>query len=112
MPQDVDELTKEDIVVGKGPTVKAGNSVVVHYTGWLLDGTKFESSLDRKTPFETKIGVGRVIQGWDMGIPGMQKGGKRKLTIPSKWGYGMFGAGSDIPPGAGLIFEVELLDIK
>lgn len=112
MPQDVDELTKEDIVVGEGPAVKAGDTVVVHYTGTLLDGTKFDSSHDRNQPFETKIGVGRVIQGWDMGISGMQKGGKRKLTIPSKWGYGMYGAGEDIPPGAGLIFEVELLEIK
>lgn len=112
MSQDVDELKQEDLKVGKGDPVKAGNTVVVHYTGWLLDGTKFDSSKDRKEPFETKIGVGRVIQGWDMGIVGMKKGGKRKLTIPSKWGYGVYGAGPLIPANAGLVFEVELLEIK
>lgn len=109
---DVEDLKKEDIKVGKGSAVKSGNTVVVHYTGTLLDGTKFDSSKDHGSPFETKIGVGRVIQGWDMGIVGMQKGGKRKLTIPSKWGYGPYGAGPHIPPNAALIFEIELLEIK
>ena len=112
MGQDVDELIQEDIKVGKDTAVKVGDNVVVHYTGWLLDGTKFDSSKDRDIPFETKIGVGKVIQGWDMGIPGMKVGGTRKLTIPSKWGYGMYGAGPLIPPSAGLVFEVELLEIK
>lgn len=108
----MENLKIEDLVIGKGQEVKAGNTVVMHYTGWLLDGTKFDSSLDRKTPFETKIGVGYVIKGWDMGVPGMKIGGKRKLTIPPDLGYGMAGAGDVIPGNATLIFEVELLNIK
>lgn len=109
---DVDQLIIEDIATGSGQEVKTGDTVVMHYTGTLLDGTKFDSSLDRGQPFETQIGVGMVIDGWDQGVPGMKVGGKRKLTIPSSMGYGSRGAGTAIPPNAGLIFEVELLEIK
>ena len=105
------ELKIEDVKVGTGQEVKDGDTVVMHYTGWLEDGTKFDSSLDRGVPFETKIGVGYVIRGWDMGVPGMKVGGKRKLTIPHELGYGKYGIG-DIPGFATLIFEVELLNIK
>lgn len=105
------ELKIEEIKVGKGPEVKDGDTVVVHYSGTLEDGTKFDSSYDRKQPFETKIGVGYVIKGWDMGIPGMKAGGKRKLTIPYQLGYGKYGTGG-IPGFATLIFEVELVKIK
>lgn len=106
------ELKIEELEVGEGAEVKAGDTVVMHYTGWLTDGTKFDSSHDRKQPFETKIGVGYVIKGWDMGVPGMKVGGKRKLTIPHELGYGPYGAGSVIPGFATLVFEVELLKIK
>jgi FKBP-type peptidyl-prolyl cis-trans isomerase len=106
------DLKIEDIKVGSGVEVKDGDHVVMHYTGWLVDGTKFDSSVDRGTPFETPIGVGYVIKGWDLGVVGMKVGGKRKLTIPSELGYGKYGAGSDIPGDATLIFEVELLKIK
>ena len=110
--KDVEKLLIEDIKVGTGSAVKKEDIVTVNYTGTLLDGTKFDSSYDRNTPFVTKIGVGAVIQGWDEGMIGMKVGGKRKLTIPSKLGYGDTGAGRLIPPNAGLIFEVELLEIK
>lgn len=106
------ELKIEDLVIGKGSDVKSGDTVVVHYTGWLENGQKFDSSHDRDQPFEVKIGVGYVIKGWDMGIPGMKTGGKRKLTIPYEMGYGKYGAGDDIPGFATLIFEVELIKIK
>lgn len=106
-----EELKIEDIKVGEGPEVKEGDTVVMHYTGYLADGKKFDSSHDRKEPFETKIGVGYVIKGWDMGVPGMKVGGKRKLTIPYQFGYGKFGVEPDIPGFATLIFEVELLKI-
>jgi len=86
--------------------------VVVHYTGWLEDGTKFDSSLDRNTPFDFSLGAGQVIKGWEEGVTGMQSGGKRKLTIPSNLGYGSRGAGGVIPANATLIFEVELLEIR
>jgi|SRR3989344_1536898 len=103
----------EDIEKGNGQEAKEGDTVIVHYTGWLEDGgKKFDSSKDRGQPFETKIGVGYVIKGWDMGIPGMKVGGKRKLTIPNELGYGKYGAGDDIPGFATLIFEIELLKIK
>lgn len=101
----------EDIKEGTGNPVKAGDTVSVHYTGWLTDGTKFDSSKDRNQPFETKIGVGYVIRGWDMGIIGMKTGGIRKLTIPYEYGYGEAGAGPSIPGFSTLIFEVELLAI-
>ena len=106
-----EELKIEEIVDGQGEEAKEGKTVTVHYTGWLLDGTKFDSSHDRKQPFETKIGVGYVIKGWDMGIPGMKVGGKRKLTIPYHLAYGKYGAGT-IPGFATLVFEVELLKVK
>ena len=91
---------------------KDGKKVAVHYTGWLTDGTKFDSSKDRNQPFVFPLGQGRVIKGWDEGVAGMKVGGKRKLKIPAKLGYGEQGAGADIPPGATLIFEVELLEVK
>ena len=97
---------------GTGDAAKAGDTVQVHYTGWLKDGTKFDSSLDRKEPFEFPLGKGRVIKGWDEGVAGMKPGGKRKLIIPPELGYGKRGAGNKIPPDAELTFEVELLKIK
>lgn len=101
-----------DLVVGSGASPKTGDIVQVHYTGWLEDSTKFDSSLDRGQPFEFPIGTGRVIPGWDEGVASMKIGSKRKLTIPSALAYGERGAGNVIPPNATLIFEVELLDIK
>lgn len=106
------EFKIEDVKEGSGSEVKTGDTVVVHYTGWLTDGKKFDSSFDRNQPFETKIGVGHVIKGWDMGIVGMKKNGKRKLTIPYEFGYGEMGSEPVIPGFATLIFEVELLDVK
>lgn len=112
MKSEITELVIEDIVVGDGKEAKSGDVVVMHYIGTFDDGEKFDSSHDRKMPFETKIGVGRVIQGWDLGVPGMKVGGKRKLKIPYNLAYGQHGAGDVIPPLADLIFEVELLDVK
>jgi len=109
---DVTELKVEDLVVGKGAVAKSGNTVTVHYTGWLTDGTKFDSSVDSGQPFEFPLGQGQVIQGWDQGVAGMKVGGKRKLTIPPSLGYGEQGAGGVIPPNATLVFEVELLAVK
>jgi FKBP-type peptidyl-prolyl cis-trans isomerase len=109
---DAPKVTIEDLKIGTGPEVKEGDTVVMHYTGWLQDGTKFDSSVDRDDPFETPIGAGYVIRGWDMGVPGMKVGGKRKLTIPSDLGYGKYGVDPVIPGFATLIFEVELLKIK
>lgn len=106
------KLIIEDLKVGNGPIVKAGDTVVMHYVGTFEDGNKFDSSRDRGTPFETVIGAGYVIKGWDMGVPGMKAGGKRKLTIPYQFGYGKYGMEPDIPGFATLIFEVELLKIK
>ena len=105
------ELIIEDLTVGDGATATAGQSVLVHYTGWLTDGTKFDSSLDRGEPFEFNLGRGQVIAGWDQGVAGMQIGGKRKLTIPPELGYGSRGAGGVIPPNATLVFDVELLAV-
>ena len=104
-------LKYEDLVEGNGETAVAGQKVSVHYTGWLTDGTKFDSSLDRNSPFSFSLGAGHVIGGWDEGVQGMQVGGKRKLTIPPQLGYGPAGAGGVIPPNATLVFEVELLEI-
>ncbi len=105
-------LKMEDLKVGTGAEAVAGKTVSVHYTGWLTDGKKFDSSLDRGQPFEFQLGAGQVIQGWDKGVAGMKVGGKRKLTIPSDMGYGARGAGGVIPPNATLVFEVELLGVK
>jgi peptidylprolyl isomerase/FKBP-type peptidyl-prolyl cis-trans isomerase FkpA len=105
------DLIVEDLVVGTGAEAKAGTKVTVHYTGWLTDGTKFDSSKDRGTPFSFVLGQGRVIKGWDEGVASMKVGGKRKLTIPPHLGYGASGAGGVIPGGATLIFEVELLGV-
>ena len=103
-------LKYTDVVVGKGASPVAGKQVKVHYTGTLENGKKFDSSVDRKEPFAFVIGVGQVIQGWDEGVMTMKVGGKRKLIIPSKLGYGTSGAGGVIPPNATLLFDVELLD--
>jgi FKBP-type peptidyl-prolyl cis-trans isomerase len=105
------ELLIEDLVAGEGATPQAGQTVVVHYTGWLTNGKKFDSSHDRRDPFRFTIGRGQVIKGWDVGVATMKVGGKRKLTIPPEMGYGARGAGGVIPPNATLVFEVELLDI-
>ena len=101
-----------DREIGTGESPKPGESVMVHYTGTLIDGTKFDSSIDRRQPFTFKIGVGQVIKGWDEGVMTMKIGGKRKLIIPPDLGYGARGAGGVIPPNATLVFEVELLGIK
>jgi len=105
-------LKFRDLSKGKGPRPRAGQTVVVHYTGWLTDGKKFDSSLDRGEPFEFVLGTGQVIKGWDEGVKGMNIGGKRRLTIPPQLGYGQTGAGNSIPPNATLVFEVELLRVK
>ena len=102
-------LIIEDLTVGNGAEASAGQHVTVHYTGWLTNGSKFDSSKDRDEPFEFPLGGGRVIRGWDEGVQGMKIGGKRKLTIPPDLGYGARGAGGVIPPNATLVFEVELL---
>jgi FKBP-type peptidyl-prolyl cis-trans isomerase FkpA len=115
----VTELKKTDSKQGAGAEAVAGRPVRVHYTGWLYDpaapggkGAKFDSSLDRKVPFEFVLGAGRVIKGWDQGVQGMRVGGQRTLVIPASLGYGERGAGGVIPPNATLIFDVELLEVK
>lgn len=104
-------LVYEDTVFGTGAEAKAGRPVAVHYTGWLTDGSKFDSSKDRQEPFSFMLGARHVIAGWDEGVQGMKVGGTRKLTIPPELGYGARGAGGVIPPNATLVFEVELLDV-
>ena len=101
-----------EVKVGEGDAAKAGDVAVVHYTGWLVDGKKFDSSVDRGQPFKFPLGGGRVIRGWDLGVDGMAPGGVRKLIIPSELGYGSRGAGGVIPPDATLIFEVQLLGVE
>jgi FKBP-type peptidyl-prolyl cis-trans isomerase len=101
-----------DLVAGSGREAHAGETAVVHYTGTLTDGTKFDSSKDRKVPFSFRLGAGQVIKGWDEGVEGMKIGGIRKLVIPPQLGYGSRGAGTVIPPNATLNFEVELLDLR
>jgi len=109
-------LIIDDMVLGSGDIATAGQTVSVHYTGWLFfggeRGKKFDSSKDRGTPFEFPLGAGHVIKGWDEGVQGMKVGGSRKLTIPPNLGYGKSGAGGVIPPNATLIFEVELLGVS
>lgn len=100
-----------DLRAGTGAECKAGDTVTVHYTGTLEDGTKFDSSRDRGQPFSFPLGAGRVIKGWDVGVAGMKVGGHRKLTIPADEGYGSRGAGGVIPPNATLYFDVELIRI-
>ncbi len=105
-------LIIEDLTVGDGAEAVKGKDITVHYTGWLTDGTKFDSSLDRRQPLTITLGAGQVIRGWDEGFAGMKAGGKRKLTIPPEMGYGARGAGGVIPPNATLVFEVELLRVS
>jgi peptidylprolyl isomerase len=105
-------LQYEELVPGSGASPQAGKMVTVHYTGWLTDGRKFDSSVDRNEPFTFRIGAGEVIPGWDEGVMSMKIGGKRKLVVPAALGYGAAGAGGVIPPNATLVFEVILLDIR
>jgi FKBP-type peptidyl-prolyl cis-trans isomerase FkpA len=104
-------LLIDDLENGSGATARAGQTATVHYTGWLTDGTKFDSSLDRNEPFAFALGGGQVIAGWDEGVQGMRVGGVRKLTVPSSLGYGSWGAGDVIPPDATLVFEVRLIAV-
>lgn len=106
------ELIIEDLTTGQGDEAVRGKTVIVHYTGWLADGTKFDSSRDRNDPFDFPLGAGHVIRGWDEGVAGMKVGGTRRLTIPPEMGYGSHGAGGVIPPNATLVFEVELLAVR
>lgn len=106
------DLVIETLRPGNGAEAKSGDTVIVHYVGTLTDGTKFDSSRDRNEGFSFPLGAGRVIKGWDQGVAGMKIGELRKLTIPPHLAYGDRGAGKVIPPGATLVFEVELLEIK
>lgn len=107
-----EELQIEDQIVGEGEEATTGMNVEVHYTGWLTDGTQFDSSHDREETFSFKLGGGRVIRGWEQGVAGMKVGGTRKLTIPPELGYGAAGAGGIIPPNATLVFKVELISVS
>ena len=106
------ELKMESLTAGTGATPRRGQTVVVHYTGWLTDGTKFDSSVDRREPFEFALGTGAVIKGWDEGVAKMKIGDKVKLTIPGDMAYGAGGYPGVIPPNATLVFEVELLAVR
>lgn len=110
-PSNTEGLKIEELKVGTGAEATPGKTVTVHYTGWLTNGTKFDSSVDRGQPFKFHLGGGQVIQGWDKGVAGMKVGGKRKLTIPPELGYGARGVGP-IPPNSTLVFEVELLGVE
>jgi FKBP-type peptidyl-prolyl cis-trans isomerase FkpA len=101
-----------EIETGTGEEARTGHEVTVHYTGWLTDGSKFDSSRDRGDPFKFGLGRGQVIRGWDEGVAGMKVGGRRRLVIPPELGYGQRGAGGAIPPGATLLFNVELLGVR
>jgi FKBP-type peptidyl-prolyl cis-trans isomerase FkpA len=105
-------LIIEDTVIGQGPAAAAGRDIVVHYAGWLADGTQFDSSKEKMDPFEFTLGKKEVIPGWDEGLSGMKVGGTRKLIIPPQLAYGAKGAGDTIPPNATLTFEVELLSVS
>jgi FKBP-type peptidyl-prolyl cis-trans isomerase len=105
-------LEYTDIIVGTGPEARAGQQVTVHYTGWLTNGTKFDSSVDKNRPFPFKLGNGDVIKGWDLGVAGMRVGGRRRLNIPADLAYGVRGYPPVIPPNARLIFDVELLGVS
>jgi FKBP-type peptidyl-prolyl cis-trans isomerase len=105
-------LRHQDLAKGQGAEAREGSTATVHYTGWLPNGEKFDSSRDRNEPFSFKLGAGQVIAGWDEGVAGMKVGGRRKLVIPPSLGYGTAGAPPDIPPGATLVFDVELLDVR
>lgn len=114
-----DALGITELTPGSGPAITAGQTAVVHYTGWLFaadapdnKGRKFDSSLDRREPFDFRVGAGQVIAGWDQGVAGMQVGQQRRLVIPAELGYGARGAGGVIPGGATLVFDVELLEIR
>ena len=109
---DIEGLQIEILKQGEGEEAKNGDTVNVHYTGTLTDGTKFDSSIDRGAPFPFTLGAGQVIKGWDLGVVGMKVGEKRKLTIAPELGYGTVGAGAVIPPNATLIFEVEMISIQ
>ncbi|WP_293660429.1 FKBP-type peptidyl-prolyl cis-trans isomerase [Rhodoferax sp. OV413] len=116
MPTTASGLQFEDTTEGTGPEAQKGQSVSVHYTGWLyndgVQGAKFDSSKDRNDPFVFHLGAGMVIRGWDEGVAGMKVGGARTLIIPAELGYGARGAGGVIPPNATLKFDVELLDVR
>jgi FKBP-type peptidyl-prolyl cis-trans isomerase len=105
-------LRYQDLAAGEGVAAAAGRKVSVHYTGWLPNGEKFDSSRDRNQPFDFTLGAGQVIAGWDEGVAGMKVGGRRKLVIPPDLGYGTAGAPPDIPPGATLVFDVELVAVR
>ena len=112
MQENVTELQIEELVEGNGRQAMKGDTVAVHYNGWLVDGTKFDSSYDRGEPLEYTCGIGMVIEGWDLGVVGMREGQRRRLTIPSKLAYGSRGVGGVIPPNATLVFEVELIKVS
>ena len=105
-------LTIEDTVVGQGAAASTGRDIVVHYAGWLADGTQFDCSKEKNDPFEFTLGKSEVMAGWEEGLPGMKVGGTRKLTVPHELAYGEAGAGDTIPPNATLTFEVELLSVS